>query len=228
LERAESLQAKTQAATANTMHVYEDVKVRANEAIEGIKAVEQINELTQTIMQISSQTNLLALNASIEAARAGEAGRGFAVVASEIGSLAEQTAQAIKNIDVMIADINHAVSNISDCLGDTTTFLEETVVKEYQEFEQVSIQYREDANVFGSSMTSVEKALSELTSSIQSITSALQSINNTVGESASGVNSIADKTNTMKEETFANTELIAHVRKSVEELYQITQMFVLE
>ncbi len=210
------------------MRVYQDVKERASEAIEGTKAVEQINELTQTIMQISSQTNLLALNASIEAARAGEAGRGFAVVASEIGSLAEQTALAIKNIDVMISDINHAVSNISDCLGDTTSFLENTVVKEYQEFEQVSVQYKEDANLFGSSMNSVENAMSQLSDSIQSISTALQNINNTVGESSTGINSIADKTNAMKERTFNNTDLIRQVLGSVEDLNHITDLFILD
>jgi len=228
LERAENLRAKTQTSTTNTMRVYQDVKVRASEAIEGTKAVEQINELTKTIMQISSQTNLLALNASIEAARAGEAGKGFAVVASEIGSLAEQTALAIKNIDVMIEDINLAVSNISDCLGDTTSFLENTVVKEYQEFEQVSEQYREDANLFGASMTSVEQAMNELTSSIQSITTALQSINHTVNESAGGINSIADKTNSMKDQTFQNADLMSQVLASVDDLNRITNLFILE
>ncbi len=227
LERAEHLRTKTRSSTANTMKVYEDVKQRAGEALEGIKAVEQINQLTQTIMQISSQTNLLALNASIEAARAGEAGRGFAVVASEIGTLADQTAMAIKNIDVMIAEINQAVSNISDCLGDTTSFLENTVVKEYQEFEQVSEQYRDDANLFGSSMTSVDLKMSELSLSIQSITSALETINRTVTEAAEGINTIADRSTNMKDQTYSNADLMNQVLESVNDLKKITDLFVM-
>ena len=57
-----------------------------NKAIEDSKSVDQVNNLTNDILNISSQTNLLALNASIEAARAGEAGKGFAVVAERFVS----------------------------------------------------------------------------------------------------------------------------------------------
>ena len=81
LERAEALSATTLEATNRTKAMYEQVRQETEEAIEKSKAVDRINELTHTIMEISAQTNLLALNASIEAARAGEAGRGFAVVA---------------------------------------------------------------------------------------------------------------------------------------------------
>lgn len=59
-----------------------------NRAIEDSNSVNQVNSLTDDILNIASQTNLLALNASIEATRAGDAGRGFAVVATEISQLA--------------------------------------------------------------------------------------------------------------------------------------------
>jgi methyl-accepting chemotaxis protein len=79
------------------------------------QAAREIGTVTETIMRISAQTNLLALNATIEAARAGSAGKGFAVVANEIKALAEQTAQATKDIHEKIDGIQtSAASAIAD------------------------------------------------------------------------------------------------------------------
>ena len=73
-------------------------------------AARAIDQITETIANISSQTNLLALNATIEAARAGKAGKGFAVVATEIKALAQQTAAATKDIQIRINSVQTATS----------------------------------------------------------------------------------------------------------------------
>lgn len=228
MERASNLRERTVAASAKTMDMYNNVKVKAEEAIEGSKAVEKINELTGTIMEISSQTSLLALNASIEAARAGEAGRGFAVVATEIGGLADQTSKAIKDIGTIVEAVNAAVSNMADCLEETTGFLEDTVLTEYREFEQVSEQYQKDADTYKVSMDGVRDAMEGLANSIEAIAQALGGINSTVGESSVGVSDIAEKTSDMVQKTGTTHDMVSECYACVENLRDVIRRFVLE
>ena len=87
-----------------TTHITEEV-------ISEIEVLEQqsrnIENFVGIINEIAAQTNLLSLNASIEAARAGEAGRGFAVVADEIRKLADQSVNAVMQIQNIVSEIQH-------------------------------------------------------------------------------------------------------------------------
>ncbi|MEM8852371.1 MAG: methyl-accepting chemotaxis protein [Pseudomonadota bacterium] len=77
-----------------------------------------IGDVVVLIEDIANQTNLLALNATIEAARAGDAGKGFAVVAVEVKSLAEQTANATKDISEQIAAVQDNTARVVAAISD--------------------------------------------------------------------------------------------------------------
>ena len=89
-------------------------------AMDGIEeSSSQINQIIGVIDEIAFQTNLLALNAGVEAARAGEAGRGFAVVAQEVRALAQRSADAAKEIKVLIANSSAQVDRGVKLVGET-------------------------------------------------------------------------------------------------------------
>ena len=224
-ERAGQLKLKTQAASEKTVQMYENVQQKTEAAMEQAKAVEKINQFTQAILEISSQTNLLALNASIEAARAGEAGKGFAVVAGEIGTLAAQTSTTVGSINEIIAEVNQAVANMTGCLKESTDFLEQTVLKDYEDFMGVADQYTKDATVFDDDMSAISGQINTLFSSIVEIADAMQGVSSTVSEAADGVTDIAQKTLEVSGIVQGNETLVDNNRENIVRLNSVIEMF---
>lgn len=228
LERAKSLSNTTLEATERTKSMYEQVRKETEIAIEKSKAVDRINELTHTIMEISSQTNLLALNASIEAARAGESGRGFAVVADEIGNLASQTQNTVNDINVIIQEVYEAVNSMSACLNSSTEFLESTVLADYKGFMQVSEQYAADAGNFEANMKEIGEEIRELGTAIGDITEAIEGISKMTEESAEGITFIAEKTSEIVEKMADEENLVLVNQEKAQMLEELVERFTVE
>ncbi len=105
-----------------------DIVKRAITSMNGIeRSSQQITQIIGVIDEIAFQTNLLALNAGVEAARAGDAGRGFAVVAQEVRALAQRSADAAKEIKMLIQASQVEVGQGVALVGETGQSLERIV-----------------------------------------------------------------------------------------------------
>lgn len=223
--RAQNMQNSTAAAIVETKKMYQLIKDKTQIAVEGLKSVAKINELTKAIVEVSDQTSLLSLNASIEAARAGEAGRGFSVVASEISKLANRSLETVKDINEIIKEVNLAVANITASMEETSNFLEKTVLADYDNFSNIGVQYMDDADTFRAGMDNISKEIEVLNGAIKEIANAVEGISIAVGETSSGVNDIAEKTSGVVSATSDNYDLTNNTVTSVEELKEIIQKF---
>lgn len=223
--RADNLKDTTGDAQNKTTQMYRGVQEKSAAAMEQARAVEKINQLTQSILDISGQTNLLALNASIEAARAGEAGRGFAVVADEIGGLASQTSSTVSNINNITTEVNQAVGNMESCLQEILSFLEGTVLKDYSDFMGVAEKYTQDASDYEKNMKAIGIEVETLLSAIVEIAESVDTITLIVIEAADNMGTVAQKSQDVSKLVEGNAALVETNSENVIKLKNIVDMF---
>ena len=185
-------------------------------AVDESKSVEQINELTGDILDISRQTNLLALNASIEAARAGEAGKGFAVVADEIRVLADNsrdTANHIQNISNMVTG---AVEKLAQNAEEMLKFIDENVVKDYDGFVDIVNCYQKDAENMDDILKQFAGSTAEVEDIMERINSSITNVSGTVDDSAKGITNAAENAEHL-------VSAISHIQQETENNQMISR-----
>jgi len=150
-------------AVQNSVAGMDGIREQIQETSKRIKRLgessQEIGEIVDLISDITEQTNVLALNAAIQAASAGEAGRGFSVVAEEVQRLAERSAEATKQIGLLVKTIQ----------GDT-----QDAVSAMEKSTQGVVEGAKLADEAGRSLQEIEHSTRELTDLVNSISVSTQ------------------------------------------------------
>lgn len=167
--------------TMEAIHIIGEQTQKTNESAAKIKVA------TDMISEIAEETTLLSLNASIEAARAGEQGRGFAVVANQIQKLAEQSADATKQITEVISEL------VNDAQESVQTM---------DEVKEVMNQQSENVSQTEKAFKNVEKGIAESIESVEKITDKTRKLD----EARAGVVDVVQSLSAIAEENAASAE----------------------
>lgn len=225
-QRAADLETRAIENKQNTSDIVKENVAKWKKAADDSKQVDRINELTNDILSISSQTNLLALNASIEAARAGEAGRGFAVVADEIRQLADSSRQTADSIQELNKMVTVAVNELVNSSSFIVSYINETIMPDYDGFVDSGKQYREDAEHVNNIVTEFYEMAEQLKLLVDNINGTVSNIATAIEGSAECVTDAATNTATLAEDVKAVADEMNENKVIADELYSETERFV--
>ena len=190
-ERANVLKVEAAKSFEETELLSKQSEGRLKAAIEESKQVEQIDQLTNAILNIADQTTLLSLNASIEAARAGESGKGFAVVADEIRKLAENCEETAIQIQKITMNVTDAVDNLCNNATEVLGFIESHVKETNRKLMDTSEQYNDDAQNMEDILQEFSLASQNISTEIGIIIKSFSDLKDATQEGAKGTTEVA-------------------------------------
>lgn len=162
--------------------------------------VTTINDVINTIIKIADQINLLSLNTAIRASKKGLKGLGFSVVAEKIRELADQTAFATLDMELVVQQIIDSV---------------QSAVKEVDFFSKQIQQQVEDALV-------VREELIKLISRTQEQVSAFEKVNKGMQEQTQRATQIHDSINELTNAAQKTTKSVRNLYLEIEYIYHAT------
>ncbi|WP_313892674.1 methyl-accepting chemotaxis protein [Psychrobacillus sp.] len=192
---------------SNDMNKIRSASIETGEMIQNLnESTKKIQQITASISAIAAQTNLLALNASIEAARAGEQGLGFAVVAEEVRKLAEQSNAEVLQVENIVKEITESIQHVVFSTQESTKLIETgtTTVKQTSEsLSDISLAVAktvEEISMISEMTTSeaessirVVKLINNLTEAIREIEDVTTSISAATEQTTASIDEIAKR-----------------------------------
>jgi len=186
------------------------------------QAVRQIGEVIEIIRKIAEKTNLLALNARIEAASAGDAGRGFAVVANEIKELANQSAQAARDVAERIEGVQRNTSDAVEVIDDVSDIIN-NINDSVGSISMLAEQQSQSASDISYNVYEVNMGVGNIAASIGEIVRGVNEMSMNAGEAAKGTNEVAANIQSVSQAASDSSAGARQVNSSAAELAKVSE-----
>ena len=200
-----------------TVHMADMSGEAAQDLVRGMGEIssssKKIGDIITTVNEVAFQTNLLALNAAVEAARAGEHGKGFAVVAEEVRGLAQRSADASKQIKILIED---TVSKIEagDVMVKKTGESLKQIITHIQGLSQVMEEIAAASNEQASGVDELNRAITQIDASTQQNASTVEELASTSDNLMSEAKDLAQSVGKFRVSSIAKSPEASSIKKT--------------
>ncbi len=223
--RAEGLQKRAQESKQSAETMIKKLDVALNASITDSRQIEEINGLTDEILDIASKTNLLALNASIEAARAREAGKGFAVVAEEIRILADNSKETANSIQAISEGVVAAVMRLAENARSLIEFINKQVMPDYEVLEKTGEQYLQDSITVDHIMNDIKKDMEIFSKLMGTVAESNNTIADNVNDSTRNISDVVENTSMLTDNMQEIIDVLERVAAAIQHLSEQTAGF---
>lgn len=196
---------------------------RSERRLNGLsEPTKELNATIQSIAELASRTDLLALNASIESLRAGEHGKGFAIVADEVRKMAEQIAEATRELsgilDAIQLTITETCRSVStgqmqlDSQTSQSRTLQQTLngaVRSHQADQEQCLQvaaYAQDQKRLLTEASHWLKQTSNSILSVQRLGDSIQTVSKNTAQALSQVSTVANRLAACREPSMGDAD----------------------
>ena len=225
LSRNKDMSLKLSSSLKDEMKKIDGTKEKIKSVVGNLSSIEQVKDMAEGILQITSQTKLLALNASIEAARAGAAGKGFAVVAEEIGKLSQESESVVNQIQAMVEHSNHSVYSTKKCFEEIVNIFEKDIFALFEHILNFLTDSHQDIEVISGEMNQIGTRISEVSKFVEIITTEINNIGEASEYNAKAIEAVIEKTGLMVDISKNVQDISEANSHSAEVLQEISNQF---